>query len=706
VLPVANLRGWIKRDAGLEQFLDWRKALDLLHETSLFMLQDLSSERFLSELLDRLFEFLEASRGAVLLRGKTGNLALLASRTKERASEAPLSLSPATVTAALERREALLLKEPKTQQPGSEADESITSTVMAVPMEHDGEVLGLFYFDASRARTPFTEDDLRFVASLGNLAAAKLLQLRLAEELRRKQDLERELRAAEAAAQAKSEFLAHMSHEIRTPMNAVLGFAHIALGEPQTPKAADCLRKIDQSGRSLVAIINDILDLSKIEAGRLELEVISFRLSGVLQHVTDLLSQIAEEKGLLLEAVQDPAISDALLGDPLRLEQVLINLLGNAIKFTNRGEIRLRVELLESAEGRQRLRFAVQDTGIGLAPDQIEKLFSAFTQADPSTTRRYGGTGLGLSISRHLVELMGGSIQVESLPEVGSTFSFTVWFPIASPAAVRETLAVPPWDEDAAQVRAGGQVLLVEDNVINQRMAEILLEDAGLQVDLARNGAEAIERVDSKIYDVVLMDVEMPDMDGYEATRRIRAQERHRDLPIIALTAHALASHRNLCLAAGMNDCLTKPIEPQYLFRVLKQWLRQAPRTQAPCPAPSRQDEFAALEPVMDVPLALRCLDGRRDLLKHFIQAFLDDAITPAFLRATMANGDREAAFHQAHSLKGIAGSLAIEGVADAASELEARLRDEPPQGWEMACDRLGEALERFRACVDLSHRA
>jgi signal transduction histidine kinase/CheY-like chemotaxis protein len=694
-LPVANLRSWIKSDTSQERFPDWREALDLLHELSLHMLQDLPSTQFLGDLLDRLFTFLDASRGAVLLPDEVGELTLLASRMKERASGAPLLLSPATVKAALQRREALLLKEPRTQQPGSvyPSAESVTATVMAVPLEHAGEVLGLLYFDASRARLPFTEDDLRFVASLGNLAAAKLLQQRMAAELRRKQDLERKLEAVAAAAKAKSEFLTHMSHEIRTPMNAILGFTHVAMGEAQTVKAADCLRKIDQSGRALVNIINDILDASKLEAGKLELEAVPFQVRDVLQDTRDLFLQRVEEKGLALSLETSQEVPEVLVGDPLRLGQVLINLVDNALKFTECGRVELRVECVSCADARVCLRFSVEDTGIGLAPEQIERLFTNYTQAETSTTRRYGGTGLGLVISKRLVEMMGGAIQIASEPGVGSTFSFTARFPLGSAQAATPHAGHDRTALSAVQDRREWRILLVEDNAVNQELGRILLGDAGMQVEVAGSGAEALRMVDEGSYDAVLMDVEMPGMDGWETTRRLRAG--HPQLPIIAMTAHAFASHRDQCLAAGMNDCLVKPIDPGRLFEVLGTWIgSKADSRKVPG---SEQDLFAGLEAVMNVQAALDRLDGRADLLKHFLKAFLEDPANAVSIREALVSGDRATACLLIHNLKGMAGSLAIEAVAAAADELETWLRSKESGDWEPRYQPLYEALGRFQ---------
>ena len=322
---------------------------------------------------------------------------------------------------AVERREAMLLRSPNAPPAASPGQGSGfgTSSAMAVPLEHAGEVLGLFYFDTSATRPPFTEDDLRIVASLGHLAAARVVQQRLSEELRRKENLEQEIQVIGRAAQAKSEFLAHMSHEMRTPMNAILGFLHLARGEQASPDLSDYLRKIEDSGRALLELFDHILDLSKIEAGKLELECVPFGIDEVLRQVGDLLGQAAAGKGLALDLTRDADVPARLLGDPLRLRQVLLNLVGNALKFTAKGGIQVAVEHLGTTLCEVRLRVSVQDTGIGMTPAQVTRLFSPFTQADPSTTRRFGGTGLGLAIVRDVAEIYQGSIRLEESEDLG-----------------------------------------------------------------------------------------------------------------------------------------------------------------------------------------------------------------------------------------------------------------------------------------------
>lgn len=398
-------------------------------------------------------------------------------------------------------------------------------------------------------------------------ARRRLLELKIAKE------------AAEAAAQAKGDFLAHMSHEIRTPMTAILGFADLALRQEMAPKLQDYLRKIATAGQSLLGIINDVLDFSKIDAGRLALETIPFAPRTVLSRVYDLFADQAAAKGVALELAVDPDLPITLCGDPCRLTQVLINLTGNALKFTRRGYVRLTVALLEQTAQGARLRFSVADSGVGMTAAQLGRLFQSFAQGDSSTTRHYGGTGLGLAISKRLIELMGGEISVVSEPEHGATFSVTIGFAVVAGAAVASVDAPAPAQADLVQP---GYVLLVEDNASNQQVASELLRGAGYRVDVAGNGIEALRLIDAGHYDAVLMDIQMPHMDGYEATRRLREQPRHQQLPIIAMTAHAIGGYREQCLAHGMSDYLSKPISPSELLRILATWCRTGQGAAAP----------------------------------------------------------------------------------------------------------------------------
>jgi two-component system, sensor histidine kinase and response regulator len=497
--------------------------------------------------------------------------------------------------------------------------------------------------------------------------------------------------AAEDTARTKADFLANMSHEIRTPMNAIVGLSHLVLQTELNRNQRDFLTKIQDSGQHLLGIINDILDFSKMEAGKLSVEQRDFALSRVLENVTNLIGEKAHSKGLELVFDIDPQVPEALHGDALRLGQILINYANNAIKFTHSGEICIAVQMLHSQGSQVTLRFEVRDTGIGLSAEQRGRLFQSFQQADTSTTRKYGGTGLGLAICKSLAELMQGSVGVASELGKGSTFWFTAQLQrgqqrTAGTRPTADLQAVGSMAQRLARI-AGARVLLVEDNELNQLVASELLSGAGLTVDIADNGRIAVERIlrTPTHWDLVMMDMQMPVLDGVAATREIRAALGGDAPVIVAMTANAMPQHRQICLEAGMQDFITKPIDPEQLWAMLLQWIapqHPAAITAAPlCHAPDSNTEGLPRNIAgLDTEQGLRRVLGKKATYAKMLHKFMNSQRNAvALIESALSEEDWPSAERVAHTLKGVAGNLGATQVQADAGALEAALRERTP---------------------------
>jgi len=855
-----------------QQLKDSFTELAMINHVVQELTKELDFKKMIELASQKLGEFLQAHTLYIALYDKqTHEISFPYYKAGNRQRQQPaITLGPGLTSKILQSAQPLLCETLKQQtDQGVVIATGDCETYLGVPILAGKEAIGVLSVQHPEPGR-YTREDVRLVSTIAaNLgialenarlytesqAANEALENRVNElddarlaMLNMMKDLDEARSEAEDATKAKSEFLANMSHEIRTPMNAIMGMAHLAMKTDLTAKQFDYLKKVDISAKSLLGIINDILDFSKIEAGKMDMEAVDFQLEDTLDNISTLVGIKTQEKGLELLFKTDPAVPRALVGDPLRLGQILINLSNNAVKFTDSGEIVVATELVKKDEAQVTLKFSVRDSGIGMTAEQAAKLFQPFAQADSSTTRKYGGTGLGLTISKRLAEMMGGKIWVESQPDRGSTFSFTANFgpgkeiakkrfkpaselrgmkvlvvddnatsrsilqemlesfsfevslapsgkegiteleaanednpfelvimdwkmpgmdgieaskrikdhnglskipPIilvtaygreevmqqaeqvglegfllkpvnpsmlfdtimqAFGEALPETSRVTQRHEQEAEAFKhiqGARVLLVEDNEINQQVAREILEGAGLIVALATNGQEAVNAVKESHYDAVLMDVQMPVMDGYTATRKIREwqlkahsskleaadsseisasnlQPPTFDLPIIAMTAHAMAGDEDKSLQAGMNGHVTKPIDPDQLFATLQKWI-QPSENRAPARrpvvsvAPPGEDKVVSIEkelpdslPGFDLADGLKRLQGNKKLYRKLLLDFATGYNKSGIeIREALDAQDFDRAHSLVHNLKGLAGNLSATDLQAAAVNME-----------------------------------
>jgi signal transduction histidine kinase/DNA-binding response OmpR family regulator len=511
----------------------------------------------------------------------------------------------------------------------------------------------------------------------------------LEERIRQRTEaLEETMHRAMAASQSKSEFLANMSHELRTPMTGVLGMIDLVLDSRLTPDQREHLDTAQRCAHSLLSLLNDLLDLSKIEAGRMALEKIPFELRRLVDDCVSSQLPKARQKGIDLVCQVEPSVPARVVGDPLRLRQILTNLVNNAVKFTETGSVTVRLKAVSEVGSSQfTLNLEVKDTGAGIPADKLPVIFEKFTQADGSITRRYGGTGLGLAITRKLVDMHGGEIWAHSEEGRGSSFQVSLPYERAQPAASPAAPAEYGSAVGDAQRKPRARILVVEDNLVNQKVVAAILRKRGYLIEIANNGQEALERLDACECSLVLMDVQMPVLDGLETTRRIRRKERFRSLPILAMTAHAMTGDRERCLGAGMNAYISKPVHPSHLLATIESLLEPGATDR---PAEHR----AAVNRGRGAPLT----GPDQDLVEEMVQLFLQLAPERVDkLQAAAARGDAAGVLMQARALKGAASRIAARRIAECAAEVEeaARRRDDKRVGEQLL--HLERELQRYR---------